>query len=279
LGGAMWLLTLKSVLLATDLGEASLPALRTAAQLARLAGASLHIVHVADAPVEGGQARLRQHLADEVHDAPEPTSAQVLFGAPTSAIVERAMEVDADAIVLGRHRPGRTPAGALGSTAAGVVRNAPCPCLVAAVELHLPLERVLVPIDLSEAAGGTLAVALSWASALRPPGGAAELIALHVAPSLPAPAAAERIGEAVQRASASAGDAAHVTFTERVAAGEDPAREILRQAEEISPDLLVLGSRDEESVEEGGASAAVVRDTRCPVLLVPPVTWRDQSDS
>jgi nucleotide-binding universal stress UspA family protein len=277
----MWLLTLKSVLLATDLGEASLPALRTAAELARLSGASLHIVHVADRAIQGeaGQAMLRDHLAGAVPDAPEPASTQVLYGGPTVAIVERAMEVEADAIILGRHRPGHSPEGAMGSTASGVVRSAPCPCLVAAVELKLPLERVLVPIDLSEAAGGTLAVALSWTSALRPPGKRAELVVLHVAPSLPAPAEAELVREEVERARASAGDAARVELREQMAAGADPAQEILRLAEQITPEMIVLGSRDEDAVERGGASAAVVRGTPCPVLLVPPVTWRDQGVS
>jgi hypothetical protein len=38
----MRLLTLRSILVATDLDEASKPALRTGARLAPLAGASLH---------------------------------------------------------------------------------------------------------------------------------------------------------------------------------------------------------------------------------------------
>lgn len=277
----MWLLTLKSVLLATDLGEASIPALRTALELSRLAGASLHVVHVAEAAIEGeaGQQMLRDHVALAASGARELASAQVLYGSPVASIVERAMEVDADAIILGRHRPGRLPEGEMGSTAAGVVRSAPCPCLVAAVELTLPLERVLVPIDLSEAAAGTLAVALSWASALRPPRSTAELIALHVAPSLPAPVEAEVIRGEIERARTSAGGAARVELRERIVAGGDAAAEILRQAAELDPAMIVLGSRDEEDARDGGASARVVRGTHYPVLLVPPVTWRDQSES
>ena len=75
----MWLLTLKSVLLATDLGEASLPATRTAVRLATLAGATLHLVHVTDSPVEEGEGGCWSTWR-EWSRAPEPGSAQLLRG-------------------------------------------------------------------------------------------------------------------------------------------------------------------------------------------------------
>lgn len=273
----MRLLTLRSVLVATDLDESSSSALRTAARLATLADARLHLVHVADRPVPGDEARLRALFEKIAPDAPRPESAQVVYGMPTQAILDRAAAVDADVVILGPHRREAGQTGELGSTAASIVRTAPCPCLVTATELRLPLERVVAAIDLSEASSGVLSVALTWASALRPREEKAWIAALHVAPN-PGEDAVRRVREEVQQARARARGAAFVEIDERQGAGSDPAGEIVRRAASDSADLLVVGTRgaDLPASGLGSVSAAVARATPCPLLLVPPATWMDQ---
>ncbi|HEX2201936.1 MAG TPA: universal stress protein [Longimicrobium sp.] len=273
----MRLLTLRSVLVATDLDASSASALRTAARLATLAEAGLHLLHVADPPVAGGESKLREWFGETAPDAPGLESAQVAGGTPAEAIVDRAARVDADVVILGPHRRGTGQTGALGSTAASVVRTAPCPCLVTATELRLPLERVLAAIDLSEAASGVLSVALSWASALRPRGGKAWLAALHVTSS-PGEDTERRVREEVERARARAGGASFVEIHARLGPGSEPAGEILRRAASDAADLLVVGTRgaDPPSSGLGSVSAAVARATPCPLLLVPTATWMDQ---
>lgn len=273
----MRLLKLKSVLVGTDLDASSASALRTAARLAALAGARLHLVHVADHTVSGGESRLRELLRVTAPDAPGIESAQIVRGMPAEAIVDWAARVDADVVILGPHRRGTGQAGELGSTAASIVRTAPCPCLVTATELRLPLERVIAAIDLSEAAGGVLSVALTWASALRLPGGKAGLTALHVTSS-PAEDTEPRVREEVQRTRARAGGASFVEIHERLGPGSDPAGEILRHAAADSADLLVVGTRGADQLASGlgSVSAAVARATPCPLLLVPPAIWMDQ---
>ena len=180
-------------------------------------------------------------------------------------------------VILGPHRREAGQAGELGSTAASIVRTAPCPCLVTATELRLPLERVVAAIDLSEASSGVLSVALTWASALRPRDGTAWLAALHVA-SNPGDDAVRRVREEVRRARARARGAAFVEIDERQGAGSDPAEEIVRRAASDSADLLVVGTRgaDQPASGLGSVSAPVARATPCPLLLVPPATWMDQ---
>ncbi|HET7274742.1 MAG TPA: universal stress protein [Longimicrobiaceae bacterium] len=269
----MWLLTLKSILVATDLTDSSRPALRTAASLAPLAGTSLHLLYVADDPKPDDEARLREQFRIAAPDAPEPDSVRVIVGSPAAAIVQHAVEVDADALILGPHRRTGMP-GEMGSTAANVVRNAPCPCLVAAADLRLPLERVIAPIDLSEVASGALSVALSWASALRPRPAKANLTALHVTTNSASRTAEQAVREEVEQARTRAGGAAHVDIREMIAHHSDPVEEILRTAASESADLLVMGTRDEvRSVSDlGSVAAAVARRTQCPLLLVPPAT-------
>lgn len=273
----MRLLTLKSVLVATDLDESSPSALLTAARLATLAEAGLHLVHVADRPAVGDEGRLRELFEKSAPDAPGLESACVVYGRPVQSILDRAAAVDADVVILGPHRRGSGQTGELGSTAASLVRTAPCPCLVTTTELRLPLQRIMAAIDLSEASSGVLSVALTWASALRPREGKARLTALHVTAD-PGDDTVQRVRDEVQRARARARGASFVEIDERLGPGSEPAEEIVQSAASSSADLLVVGTRgaDHPSSDLGSVSASVARATPCPLLLVPPATWMDQ---
>jgi nucleotide-binding universal stress UspA family protein len=271
----MQLLTVNSVLVATDLEETSWPAIRTAARLAPLAGASLHLLHVADSYDAEDATRLNAHFREAAPEAAAPESTRVECGAPAAVIVEHAIRVGADVVILGPHR-GLDDTVPLGSTARSVIRTARCACLVAATELRLPLERVLAPIDVSDASVGTLSLALSWASGLRRPRGVAELIALHVTQSPDTDRECAAVRDEVARARSRAGGAAQVEIRERVVAGTDPAVEIVREAVSSSADLVVMGTRavEREASDLGSVSAGVVREAPCPLLLVPPAVWQ-----
>lgn len=268
----MKLLTLRSVLVATDLNESSLPVLRAASRLAPLAGASLHLLHVAAGDEAGAEDRLLEYFRLAAPDGEEPGSVHVAFGYPPAVIVEHAARLGADVIVVGPHRR-RAIAGPLGSTAASVVRTARCPCLVVSAELRLPLERVLVAIDVYDTDGGALPAALTWASALRPRDAQAELVALHVAGGSSAERA-DILRSEIDRTQRRAYSAARVSIDERILPGADPAEVILRETASSRADLLVMGTRSAagRASELGSVSAAVARDARCPLLLVPPAS-------
>ena len=267
----MRLLSLKSILVAVDPEGASPAALRAAARLAPLAGARLHLLRVVEPWERGGDGRLREEFRRVAPDAPEPDTAHAIPGGEVAVtILEHARRIEADAIVLGPHGRG-DQGGDMGSTAASVVRDAPCPCLVAATDLRLPLARVTVPIDLAMDASPGLAVAISWASALRPPGGTARVTALHVSANPTASTAEPAVLAEVERARGDAGSAAHVEIDARVIAGDDPASAILGDATSRGTDLLVMGtSGTARAPLIGSVSAGVIRRTSCPLLLVPP---------
>lgn len=269
----MRLLTLRTILVATDFDEASNPALRTAARLAPLAGAGLYLLYVEERSRGGDTTRLKEHYRNVIPDAPEPDGVDVIAGFPASVILMHAIAIGADAVILGPHRdPGAKRK--LGSTAARVVRQAPCPCLVSPTELHLPLQRVLAPLDLSQVAPDSLAVALSWASALRPRGGEAKLTALHLTPLTPSSEVEEKVHGDVRQACTYASGAACVSIRERVVRFDDPVAGILQTATAERVDLLVMGTRSRAggASDLGSVAAAVARETPCPLLLVPP-TW------
>lgn len=265
-------LALRSILFATDLSEASADAAGTAVELAELAGAALHTVYVRTGN-EADTGELAEKLRSIAAGTGGPASSKIMDGAPHDAIVERARMVDADVIVLGPHRR-RASGGPLGTTADAVVRTAHTPCLVLPCPLKLPLERVLAASDLSPAAQGAIAVALSWASALRRPssmGGGTELRVVHVTGESD-DAAAGALHDEVERARDRTDAAAGVEVHQLRLQDDDPAGAILREAQANGADLLVLGTRGQGGGDDGGigsVSTAVIQQTSCPVLLVP----------
>ena len=170
---------IRTVLVATDLSEASREVLRAAAAVAAHTGAELHALHVYDfqpnpyldlpdgAPtfqdrVRGAEAALDEQLAAALPAGAPVASREVVIDVPHRAILARALQLSADLVVLGPHRKGGLEQRFLGSTADRVVRSAEVPCLVVRCHLNLPLRRIVVPVDLSDPAREALDLALDW---------------------------------------------------------------------------------------------------------------------
>jgi nucleotide-binding universal stress UspA family protein len=269
-------LGIRTIIVATDLTDALLPTLQSAAQLAQLTDADLHIVHTTQHEIS--ESLLHTHLRAADISLNNNTQARIMVGPPGAAITQEAVRLQADVIVLGPHRAGSPR---LGSTAYRVVRGAQVPCLMLPQNLQLPLRKVLVPLDISAPARGALAVALTWASALRERAqGAAgtELIALHVAPDEPVtgdqnPRA--RLKADVESVRSTFAEFAGVALREEIESGA-PARVILQRARSADAGLIVMGTRGHQPQQDflGSVSLEVVTRATQPVLLVPPSVWQ-----
>lgn len=143
------MIALKSILVATDFGEASGAALAYGRELARTFGATLHVLHVADDVYVrlGGDAYMAvlpelqrdlevaaQKQLDELlidnDPVPLPVKSAVLTSSATAAaIVQYARNLDIDLIVVGTHGRGAMAHLLMGSVAERVVRSASCPVL------------------------------------------------------------------------------------------------------------------------------------------------------
>jgi nucleotide-binding universal stress UspA family protein len=136
---------IRTVMLATDLAQASDAATETALELASRLGARLLAVSVIDPGslrLPGGRFRARidqvraehERLATELVARGRSTGVSVDFlvweGDPGESIVEAANSEAADMIIVGSH--GRSTVGRflIGSVSDHVVRHAPCPVLV-----------------------------------------------------------------------------------------------------------------------------------------------------
>jgi nucleotide-binding universal stress UspA family protein len=156
------MIALKNILVATDFGEASDAALAYGRALARMFGATLHLVHVTQnvyTKAFGGETytslfpELQQDLDDAAReqldrllidndpDAPPCKRVVLTSNTPAYAIVGYAKDANVDLLIMGTH--GRTAVAHLlmGSVAERVVRTAPCPVLT----VRHPQHEFIVP--------------------------------------------------------------------------------------------------------------------------------------
>ncbi|HUG37476.1 MAG TPA: universal stress protein [Candidatus Limnocylindrales bacterium] len=132
---------IRNVLFATDYSTASWPAGRVASDLARTAGARLHVVHVVPPKLAPGITMDSLHDAVSLFGAGIDCETALLTGWPAAAIVDYARDKAIDLIVIGTHGRTGVSRALLGSVAEHVVRTAPCPVLT-------------VPTTVADTAGG-----------------------------------------------------------------------------------------------------------------------------
>lgn len=139
---------LKTILYATDFSESSEPASRTALYLAKLSGATIHVLHVISELAESRRARIQAEAFDIFEKEVETNIVkemeqfcsdkfegdvdyltETVIGRPFQEIIKKADDIRADLIIMGTH--GRTGLEhvIVGSTAERVVRRSHIPVL------------------------------------------------------------------------------------------------------------------------------------------------------
>ena len=137
---------IKQILVPIDFSECSAKALSYAVALAQQHGATvslLYVVHTFPVPSESGvveyaaiQTQMREAGEDRLSriirelKGKVPTGTAIRVGAPAREIVQVALEIPADLIVISTHGHTGLKHVFLGSVAEQVVREAPCPVLV-----------------------------------------------------------------------------------------------------------------------------------------------------
>lgn len=157
------------ILAATDFSTRSYRALRQAGLLAR-AGMELHIVHVVDddqpADLVGLETReaervIREQIASVSELKGVDAHPRVTSGYPSEGILQAARDVEAEIIVMGTHRKQILLDIFVGTTIERVIRGGNVPVLMVNNEAQRSYERVVVPIDLSDASVKALSFAES----------------------------------------------------------------------------------------------------------------------
>jgi nucleotide-binding universal stress UspA family protein len=269
------------------------PVIDAAAQVARHAGAALHLVHAYELPSlltltpgleaafpQGAQhyeAMLRDRLqatADRLPDDVE-VAVHLVRGPAAQSLVRIAAEVEADLLVVGAARRARLARAVLGTTAERVLRAASVPVLVARRTPVLPPQRVLLTTDLSEQSAAVHEAGLTTIDAFL--GAPARVRSLLVVawsespPPLPMNAvehvAAEQLAAFLRERAAGGG---RVEPAVRVGFAAD---EIVGELWAWNADLLVVGTHARgwgARLVLGSVAQAALRDAPCNVLAVPP---------
>lgn len=315
---------IRTILHPTDFSRSARAALAHALRLARRYGATLHVLHatpsLGDDPVRSaydfgtGDERALQEMAEEAQqrlkaliDETGLEGVDVVHAydrgiAPAPVILDYAAAHDVDLIAMGTHGRRGVKRFMLGSVAEEVVRRAACSVLTVRDEQEgdttpPPIERVLVPVDLSTFTAPLFRAAKDVAAAFE-----ARIDLLHVVEPLPfpiplvggvtlhdlVPDPAARANEQMAHLIETVGGP-HVTVKAHVREGH-AASVIVEEAEALGTDLIVTASHGLSGIEGfllGSVTARVVRRAGCPVLVarVAPETeaeaarWRSEARS
>jgi len=301
---------IRRILCPTDFSPHSRRALDYAVALARIYSAKIEALHVFPLlmPMLGDltyaqvivhlDEKTRRALSEDLDQFVQPakqagvsTTALLVEGEPSSAIVKRAESVPVDLIVMGTHGLRGFDRWFMGSVAQRVLRKAVCPVLTVPLRSDESrgdeppaLKRILCPLDLSEHSAATLESALSVTRALN-----ASLAVLHVievdsvrdepteAPSnLPFILEFRRHVEARSRGileSLVPGEIGGVYGIERILVRGRAYEEVLRIAAERGSDMIVIGVHGRKGIGLpwfGSTTQHVVQQAQCPVLTVRP---------
>ncbi|KAA3611745.1 MAG: universal stress protein [Planctomycetota bacterium] len=174
--------SIRTILAATDLSPASIPALHAAAILAKQLDAELHLVHALGGALDprmdflmsqfaqrlqkSAQSEL-ERLAGEFPDgAVTAVRVEVKRGNPIDVILEDTRRIQADLLVIGTH--GRTALKhlALGAVAEHLAQNAPVDVLLVRNEVAGSFKRLLVGVSRSDASKRAAYRALNLAASM-----------------------------------------------------------------------------------------------------------------
>lgn len=277
------------ILVATDFSPRSQRAVRRAGILAARSGGTVMLMHVVDGP---GSRETSQDIreaqrmtVEQIAVVPELYRIRcdplVVRGRPSDEIQDAAVVHDVDLIVVGS--PHRTRTRYTGRTLRNLIRNAPCPILVARRSSASLYARVLIPVDFSDASLRALQSAGSLKLLDR-----AHVTVLH---AFEAPGKSKLSGFGVGRdqidsyvegcrsrcaedveALLASGGLVDRDWSRRIEEGS-PQEAIARLAERFPADLLVLGTHARTGFRKallGSVTDDILSTGGADVLVVPP---------
>jgi len=292
--------TIKTIVIATSLKDASDAVVRAGVDAARAAGASAWLVHAfppqavptgigsidshwVGEQLEWQASEVRAKLAAQARSTdlaslPGFRQEQLfpVLGSPRRAVVDAARTLDADLIVIGAAEGGALKKMLLGSTADGVIRRASCPVLVVRSEMALPPARVEIAVDLSPLSAGVLREGLRVLLALG--GSAKQAAALFVLSPIDLRLSPDFTSEQVERFARQ--ELGRLVEANRVGEAPrlelrtgEPREEILAALAAAKADLAILGTHGRSGFDRlllGSVASEVMRLAGCNLLVVPP---------
>jgi len=286
---------IRRILLPTDLSGAADRALKQAVELAAQHRAKIDILHVVtlenldpsnfQQALNAYMAKVEDEVFNDLSTRSEPIKTRGITvetvisrrAYPVQAILERIKETEPDVVVIGTHGRSGLRKLLLGSVAARIVLEAPCPVMTVAMDAEVAegergFDPILVPVDFTDystraveaaqaikAPSGRLILEHVVSSPVHPSlyaGGVAKLFQLH--PELPG-----LIGNQLSELYQGPGD---IVVTEG-----SIVEEILETARSKKAQLIVMGTRGlsrQDYLVLGSVTERVIGRAKVPVLAI-----------
>ena len=271
---------LRRIVCAVDLSDRSAPSLNRALQLARLHGGELFVVHVTNAGLASTESAKRsvtdaffalRRLTDGDPHPTVPVRWIMAHGDPAIELARFIRRTDADLAIVGGALP-RPSTGVVGTVAHAILRTTGCPVLVIPRTLDdsappKPYREILCGVS-SGLSAATLRYALSFAQEFE-----SRLTILNVEELDRAHRADDGwVRSDIERLRTEIPDSARdwSVIDERVTSG-DPTQEVVKVAQQLGTDLVVVGSTAAPRSGGGLGSVALgaLTFTNASVLIVP----------
>ena len=279
---------LEKILVATDFTPGAHDALQMAVFVAKHFHSEIILLHV----VPGSSGRysravgmIRMDVEEELHDTANRIRVEgvqvvqtvVDFGVPFDQITQHADQRDVNLIIMGAQEGAGGGRCGLGTTAAGVRRNASKSIWIVKPGTAPPINKILCPVDFSDASGWALRNAIHLSRSFQ-----AELTVLRVAPRLSG--SCESMSKTVAEAEEIGVEQEqllldrfvrdfdfHNVQSKKLIRQQKPHQEILKVIGETQSDLLVLGSVGRTGLARmlmGGVARKVALEMPCSIITV-----------
>ncbi|MDP6979689.1 MAG: universal stress protein [Myxococcota bacterium] len=290
---------INSIVVPTDFSDLSAAAIERAIDLARLNGASIHLLHALRFPAlttpyevsvpaaviqglrEGAEGQLAKAREAIVEKGITNVTVEIDEAEDTDGAIADAVRTHgADLVVMGSHGHSGLKRAFLGSVAERTLRSSPCPVMVVkedAKKADEPISRILIPVDFSPHAKKAVDVATALARRV-----GASIDVLHVIDTPPdfVPYASLFGVELEQKMQKSAAEElapiaksieeVNVPVSLHTVRGQ-PSIAVSKAAEKFGSDLIVMGTRGASGLAHvllGSVAERTIRTSRCSVLAV-----------
>jgi nucleotide-binding universal stress UspA family protein len=284
------------ILCATDLLPKTDGAIERAHQLRSELGSRLTLMHVVtpgttqDGTLEQRLLSANSRLAARARRATAPVELVVRCGRPAKVVTEVARARHAELVVIGPHQVDPLVDAVKGTLTEHIVGDARCPVLIVRRRVRDEYRSVMLALDGSPASRGVIDAAEALGLSRR--GVDRRLTAIHAhEPPYEAMMTSVGVGDAnvAKYAAATLAQAAEAMRAQLRARSDHPERyrllvaegrpvsAIRRAIDEVTPDLVILGTRGLGRFRRallGSTANEIMRSTDCDVLLVPETAVR-----
>jgi|Deesub1362B_J571_1020462.scaffolds.fasta_scaffold00033_99 nucleotide-binding universal stress UspA family protein len=200
--------------------------------------------------------------------------ARIRYGKPYKEILEAAEELNCDLIVMGTQKEEGLETYFIGSNTWGVIERKKFPVLTVREPFNKPPENILVPLDLSELSFEAIDYAKGFSKKFN-----SNLFFLHILVILESMAKWEAVNRIEHEVKKKIGKEVEDGSSIIVSKSPDAANGILKTAEDISADLIIMTTHGRGGVEKalfGSVTEKIIRNSDIPVISLPPISAKPE---